>query len=175
MRAPSILAATLFSTFACTPVVEQGSLVISVIELGDVESDTLLAPGLEVEVHLYEKQSSGKRFVGCASPDTGLERVQTGKARYNVNAYFLPPTGGDRTVSINDLTGTEYFLVVSEDDEASCPAEQDATLETPLLDDQDDLIGQSATFTKSALSAGLKLNFPPVIELSLGPSTSTGG
>ena len=162
----------LFTSAACTPIVEQGSLVITSLELGEVESDTVLAPGLEVEVHLYESLSSGKRFIGCAGPDTGLGGVTGGKARYTLNAHFLHPTGGDRTVSINDLTGTDYFVVVSEDDEASCPAEQDATVNTPILDDQDDLIGQSQTFTKSALNAGVKLVFSPVLELQIAPSTT---
>lgn len=167
--APCLL---LLSAAACTPIVEQGSLVITSLELGEVESDTVLAPGLEVEVHLYENLSSGKRFIGCAGPDTGLGGVTGGKARYTLNAHFLHPTGGDRTVNINDLTGTDYFVVVSEDDEASCPAEQDATVNTPILDDQDDLIGQSQPFTKSALSAGIKLTFSPVLELQIAPSAN---
>lgn len=157
---------------ACSPIVEQGSLVITSLELGDVESDTVLAPGLEVEVHLYENTSSGKRFIGCAGPDTGLGGVTSGKARYTLDAHFLHPTGGDRTVTINELTGTDYFVVVSEDDEASCPAEQDATVNTPILDDQDDLIGQSQPFTKTALSAGVKLVFSPVLELQIAPAAA---
>lgn len=154
------LCSTLLLGAAACGGLPEDTLLIERIEVSGVQGDQVFAENLEVEVHVYERTLDGRRYLGCAGEDTGLEQVDLPNTEYYPEAYFVRRNGSN-VLRLSELPD-EIFFVVTEDDSLACPVEQSADAEDftgGTRSNQDDLAGISPDVATAALYERKVLDF----------------
>ncbi len=140
------------------------TLVISEIEVTDIDDQGSADNPLEIEMHLFE-QGTG-RFLGCAGRSSGLQSVRRSDSLYHVSAYFRTSRS---PVVFSDIAAREVFLAGFEDDLHPCP---DPPRTSGFI--RDDSLGVSQPFSAAVLENEQVLRFGRVVHLKLGKNRVNG-
>lgn len=134
-------------------------LRIKQLEVGAVTDSGLL----EVEVHLVNAATGAT--LGCSGMLQGLNGVDGGQIRYDVNAHFVRPGGilgypnpRREWLTESDVQGVELRAIVVEDDLAACPTPQGT---------DDDLIGRSKPMRLDGLGGAMQVEMESAAQVPM--------
>ncbi|WP_437562815.1 hypothetical protein [Sorangium sp. So ce542] len=132
------------------------------IQISNQPDDGVFGGGLDVEVHLRDAQSD--QFLGCAGDADGMVSVINDDERFTVAARFQRANVGG-PLPFAEIADSDILMRVVEDDADACPAPDSGSVDTN--DNDDDLVGVSASIDAATLRSGWVSTFDDVVHVKL--------